>query len=77
MVSGDPGATSAAPIVHAVLSRVQPGSIVVLHITEDNARFTDEALPRILDGLATKGLQPVRLSTLLSGQAPSSRSARS
>ncbi len=69
VVSGDPGATSAVPIVHAVLSRVQPGSIVILHITEDNARFTDEALPQILDGLATKGLQPVRLSTLLGGPA--------
>jgi peptidoglycan/xylan/chitin deacetylase (PgdA/CDA1 family) len=65
VVSGDPGATSAAPIVRAVLSKVKPGSIVVLHITEDNAPFTDEALPQILDGLTKKGLVPVRLSTLL------------
>jgi len=67
VVSGDPGATSAAPIVRAVLTRVQPGSIVVLHITEDNAQWTDEALPDILSGLKAKGLQPVTLSTLLGG----------
>jgi hypothetical protein len=65
VVSGDPGATAAEPIVSAVLRRVQPGSIVILHVTEDNARFTDEALPAILDGLAEKGLRPVRLSVLL------------
>jgi peptidoglycan/xylan/chitin deacetylase (PgdA/CDA1 family) len=65
VVSGDPGAVAAAPIVNAVLSRVRPGSIVVLHITKDNARFTDQALPAILDGLAAKGLHPVRLSELL------------
>jgi peptidoglycan/xylan/chitin deacetylase (PgdA/CDA1 family) len=64
VVSGDPGATAAAPIVNAVLSRVRPGSIVVMHITKDNARFTDQALPAILDGLVAKGLHPVRLSQL-------------
>ena len=64
-VSGDPGATAAAPIVSAVLRKAQPGSIVIMHITEDNAKFTDEALPQILDGLAAAGLQPVRLSVLL------------
>jgi peptidoglycan/xylan/chitin deacetylase (PgdA/CDA1 family) len=72
VISGDPGATSAAPIVSAVLHRVKPGSIVIMHITEDNARFTDEALPQILDGLASKGLQPVRLSQLLGASSPPS-----
>jgi peptidoglycan-N-acetylglucosamine deacetylase len=65
VVSGDPFATAAAPIVHSVLTRVQPGSIIILHITEANAPFTDEALGPILDGLAAKGLRPVRLSQLL------------
>jgi hypothetical protein len=65
VVGGDPGATSAVPIVRAVLSKVKPGSIVVLHITEDNAPFTDEALPQILDGPTKEGLVLVRLSTLL------------
>jgi peptidoglycan/xylan/chitin deacetylase (PgdA/CDA1 family) len=65
VVSGDPFATAAAPLVHAVLSQVKPGSIVVMHVTEANAQFTDEALPPILDGLRAKGLQPVTLSDLL------------
>lgn len=65
VVSGDPFATAAAPIVHAVLSQVKPGSIVILHVTESNAPYTDEALIPILDGLAKKGLEPVKLSDLL------------
>lgn len=65
VVSGDPFATAAAPIVHAVLSQVKPGSIVVMHVTEGNAQFTDEALPPILDGLRAKGLEPVTVSQLL------------
>ena len=65
VVSGDPFATAARPIVQAVLTGVRPGSIVVLHITEGNAQYTDEALPAILDGIAARGLQPVPLSDLL------------
>jgi peptidoglycan-N-acetylglucosamine deacetylase len=38
-----------------------------MHITEDNARMTDEALPDILDGLGERGLRPVCLSELLAG----------
>lgn len=66
VVSGDPFATAWQPLVKAVLSQVKPGSIVVMHITQDNAPMTDEALPYILDGLRQKGLQPVTLSQLLS-----------
>ncbi len=69
VVSGDPFATAAAPIVHAVLSQVQPGSIIVMHLTEANARFTDDALPAILGGLRARGLVPVTVSDLL-GQSP-------
>jgi peptidoglycan/xylan/chitin deacetylase (PgdA/CDA1 family) len=65
VVSGDAFATAWRPIVQAVLSRVRPGSIIVLHITEDNAPYTDEALPAILDGLTAKGLRPVTVSELL------------
>jgi peptidoglycan/xylan/chitin deacetylase (PgdA/CDA1 family) len=67
VVSGDPFATAAAPIVKAVLSGVKPGSIVVLHITEGNAQFTDDALPDILAGIRAKGLRPVTVSELLAG----------
>jgi hypothetical protein len=66
VVSGDPYATAPQPIVNAVMSQVRAGSIVVLHVTEANAQYTDEALPAILDGLAKRGLQPVTVSELLS-----------
>jgi peptidoglycan/xylan/chitin deacetylase (PgdA/CDA1 family) len=65
VVSGDPFARSAAPVVRAVLSQVRPGSIVIMHLTEANARYTDDALPQILAGLRKRGLQPVTLSELL------------
>jgi peptidoglycan/xylan/chitin deacetylase (PgdA/CDA1 family) len=65
VVSGDPFARDWRPIVDAVLSKVQPGSIVVMHVTEANAQYTDEALPHILAGLRAKGLTPVTLSELL------------
>nr|BFE70147.1 hypothetical protein GCM10020092_034480 [Actinoplanes digitatis] len=69
VVSGDPFARSAAPVVRAVLSQVRPGSIVIMHLTEANARYTDEALPKILAGLRERGLEPVTLSELL-GERP-------
>jgi hypothetical protein len=69
VVSGDPFARSAAPVVRAVLSQVRPGSIVIMHLTEANARYTDDALPPILAGLRERGLQPVTLSELL-GERP-------
>jgi peptidoglycan/xylan/chitin deacetylase (PgdA/CDA1 family) len=65
VVSGDPFATAAAPIVQAVLSHIQGGSIVVMHITEGNAQYTDDALPDILAGVRAKGLRPVTVSELL------------
>jgi hypothetical protein len=67
VVSGDPFATASAPIVTAVLAGVKAGSIVVLHITEGNAQFTDEALPEILAGLKAKGLRPTTVSDVLAG----------
>jgi peptidoglycan/xylan/chitin deacetylase (PgdA/CDA1 family) len=67
VVSGDPFATSFQPIVKAVLDKVQPGSIVILHLTEANARFTGAALPLILDGLQQRGLIPASLSDVLAG----------
>ncbi|MET8149959.1 polysaccharide deacetylase family protein [Actinoplanes sp. NPDC049668] len=69
VVSGDPFARSASPVVRAVLSQVRPGSIVIMHLTEANARYTDDALPRILAGLRERGLEPVALSELL-GERP-------
>ncbi|MBG0561311.1 polysaccharide deacetylase family protein [Actinoplanes sp. NEAU-A11] len=65
VVSGDPFARGPAPIVRAVLSQAKPGSIIVMHVTEANAQYTDDALPKILAGLQRRGLQPVMLSELL------------
>lgn len=65
VVSGDPFATSWRPIVHAVLSKVRLGSIIILHVTEANAAMTDEALPHILAGLRDRGLSPATLSEVL------------
>lgn len=65
VVSGDPFATAWRPIVRAVLDRVRPGSVVVLHVTEANAAMTDEALPHILAGLTARGLVPAPLSEVL------------
>ncbi|MDG4789599.1 polysaccharide deacetylase family protein [Micromonospora sp. WMMD1102] len=67
VVSGDPFAGAWRPIVKAVLSQVRPGSVVVLHVTEENAAMTDEALPHILAGLRDRGLRPATLSEVLSG----------
>ncbi len=70
VVSQDPYATAYQPIVRNVLNGVRPGSIVVMHITEANAQYTDEALGPILDGLTERGLRPVRLSELLGEAEP-------
>ncbi len=65
VVSGDPFATAYQPIVRAVLSTVRAGSVVIMHVTEANAQYTDEALPLILAGLKEKGLVPAPLSEVL------------
>ncbi len=59
-------------IARHVLSKVRPGSIIVLHDGLDGNPAADrtvliQALPEILDGLAAKGLHPVRLDQLVGG----------
>jgi peptidoglycan/xylan/chitin deacetylase (PgdA/CDA1 family) len=56
------GGPAALEIEATVLSRVQGGSIILFHLGGENTR---EALPRVVDGLDAKGLQPVTLSDLL------------
>jgi peptidoglycan/xylan/chitin deacetylase (PgdA/CDA1 family) len=60
----------AAKVARDILARVKPGSIILLHDGLDGKVHADRsvllgALPRILDGLKAKGLQPVRLDELL------------
>jgi len=74
VVSGDPFATAYQPIVRAVLDKVQPGSIVIMHVTKANAPMTDQALGPILDGLTARGLVPVTVSELLA-TPPSTRAS--
>ena len=67
VVSGDPFAKRWEPIVDAVLTKVRPGSVIILHVTEANAQMTDDALPHILDGLRERDLRPALLSEVLAG----------
>ncbi|MFI5387292.1 MAG: hypothetical protein ACHQ50_14370, partial [Fimbriimonadales bacterium] len=48
-------------IAESVLKQVKPGSIILLHDTEDTA----DALPAILDGLKEKGLAVRKVTDLL------------
>jgi peptidoglycan/xylan/chitin deacetylase (PgdA/CDA1 family) len=56
------GGPTADAIEATVVSRVQGGSIVLLHLGGWN---TLDALPGILDGIAAKDLEPVTLSEML------------
>jgi peptidoglycan/xylan/chitin deacetylase (PgdA/CDA1 family) len=61
-------------IVQRVLSRVQPGSIILLHDGVyggyNSRQQTAQALPQIIRGLRARGLRPVTLPQLLSGTPP-------
>jgi len=65
--SFDTAGLSAAAVARRVLARVRPGGIVLLHDGGLPADRVVETTRRILDGLATKGLAPVRLDRLLDG----------
>jgi peptidoglycan/xylan/chitin deacetylase (PgdA/CDA1 family) len=56
------GGPTALDIETKVLSRVEAGSIVLLHLGGWNTRA---ALPAIVDGLKAKGLETVTLTELL------------
>lgn len=56
------GGPTARDIEAKVLSRVEGGSIVLMHL---GGWHTLEALPAIIDGLRARGLEPVTLTELL------------
>jgi peptidoglycan/xylan/chitin deacetylase (PgdA/CDA1 family) len=56
------GGPTAEDIQATVLANAQSGSIVLMHL---GGYRTLQALPRILDGLAARGLRPVTLTELL------------
>jgi peptidoglycan/xylan/chitin deacetylase (PgdA/CDA1 family) len=68
--AGDWNAHDPQAVARRVVARARPGSIIDLHDGLDGHVDADRsvlvgALPLILDGLAAKGLQPVRLDELL------------
>jgi peptidoglycan/xylan/chitin deacetylase (PgdA/CDA1 family) len=66
VISGDAYMHSPAEVVRNTLSQVRGGSIIIMHLNgAPNAPATWAALPEIIKGLKTKGLQPVKVSTLL------------
>lgn len=61
-------AKSPERIVDQVLSHVQSGSIVVLHLHGgDNAPYTDEAITPIITGLRSRGFELVTVTELMNG----------
>ena len=62
---------SPSTIRDRILSRVQPGDIILMHPTAE----TVQALPEMIAGIRAKGLQLVTLNQLLSTQWPPSGTA--
>ena len=62
---------SPSAIRQRILSRVQPGDIILMHPTVE----TEQALPGMIAGIRAKGLQLVTLNQLLSTQWPPSGTA--
>ncbi|GGT31804.1 lipoprotein [Streptomyces kurssanovii] len=65
VVSGDAFATDADAVAEEVLSRVGPGSLVVMHCTRSAAPVTDEAVRRIVPELRRRGYRFVKVSELM------------
>lgn len=61
------GGPSADDIVAKVIARARGGSIVLMHL---GGYRTLEALPRIVDGLRARGLEPVTLERMLGVTQP-------
>ncbi len=71
--TGDSQGASADKIVRTVKADLSPGDIILLH---DNRGTTENALPRILDLLETRGLTPVTVPELLTQDPPSTKQVR-
>ena len=71
--TGDSQGASADKIYRTVKKDLSPGDIILLH---DNRGTTENALPRILDLLDTRGLTPVTVPELLTQDPPSTSQVR-
>jgi peptidoglycan/xylan/chitin deacetylase (PgdA/CDA1 family) len=56
------GGPTVSELIHEIVSQARPGSIVIMHL---GGYSTYRALPGIVRGLRTKGLEPVTLANLL------------
>ncbi|MFW6692404.1 polysaccharide deacetylase family protein [Streptomyces sp. MAR4 CNX-425] len=63
--SGDAFATDPGAVAAEVLTRVRPGSVVVLHVTRSAAPVTEEAVRRIVPELRRRGYGFARVSELM------------
>ncbi len=74
-VSGmDWSLTDGSEVARRILARVRPGSIILLHdgldgVVDADRQVVLDALPIILDGLAERGLRPVRVDELVDVEA--------
>ena len=76
VVSGDPSAkTTTSGMVHAVVSKARPGSIIIFHINGRGWK-TAEALPTILRRLRERGFRFVSLSGLMASGEPEPATVR-
>jgi peptidoglycan/xylan/chitin deacetylase (PgdA/CDA1 family) len=71
--TGDSQGASADKIYRTVKANLSPGDIILLH---DNRGTTENAVPRILDLLETRGLTPVTVPELLTQDPPSTKQVR-
>ncbi|GAA2669075.1 polysaccharide deacetylase family protein [Streptomyces aculeolatus] len=65
--SGDAFATDPGAVAEEVLTRVRPGSVVVLHVTRSAAPVTEEAVREIVPELRRRGYGFARVSELAAG----------
>jgi peptidoglycan/xylan/chitin deacetylase (PgdA/CDA1 family) len=65
----DTGGRSAEAVVRRVLAGLTPGGIALLHDGGQAPERVRAVVAGVLDGLAARGLEPVRLDALLDGDA--------
>ncbi|MEO3762031.1 polysaccharide deacetylase family protein [Streptomyces sp. B5E4] len=63
--SGDAFATDPGAVAEEVLTRVRPGSVVVLHVTRSAAPVTEQAVREIVPELRRRGYGLARVSELM------------
>lgn len=68
--SGDAFATDPGAVAQEVLTRVRPGSVVVLHVTRSAAPVTERAVREIVPELRRRGYRLATVSELMAAGSP-------